>query len=84
MDFVWRQRMIRQEEGRMFEERNSAIFYKYAGGGVDNLKETSSDSRRSTSLSNGWRLKPVLLHGFHRTQFVQQRGSAVYGTFCKR
>lgn len=45
MDFVWRQRMIRQEEGRMFEERNSAIFYKYAGGGVDHLKETSSDSK---------------------------------------
>ncbi|MYM12278.1 membrane protein insertase YidC [Muribaculum intestinale] len=45
MDFVWRQRMIRQEEGRMFEERNSAIFYKYAGGDVDNLSETSSDSK---------------------------------------
>jgi YidC/Oxa1 family membrane protein insertase len=45
MDFTWSQRMIRQEEGRVFEERNSAIYYKYAGGGVDNLKETTSDSK---------------------------------------
>ena len=44
MDFMWTQRMLRQEEGRMFEERNSAIYYKYAGGDVENLKETSSDS----------------------------------------
>lgn len=45
MDFVWNQRMLRQEEGRMFEERNSAVYYKYAGGGVDNLSENSSDSK---------------------------------------
>lgn len=44
MDFLWNQRMIRQEEGRMFEERNSAIYYKYTGGDVENLKETSNDS----------------------------------------
>ena len=44
MDFLWNQKMIRQEEGRMFEERNSAIYYKYAGGDVENLKETSNDS----------------------------------------
>ncbi len=43
MDFLWNQKMIRQEEGRMFEERNSAIYYKYAGGDVENLKETSND-----------------------------------------
>ncbi len=43
MDFMWHQKMIRQEEGRMFEERNSTIYYKYAGGDVENLKETSND-----------------------------------------
>lgn len=43
MDFVWNQRMKRQEEGRMFEERNSAIYYKYAGGDVKNLSEGSND-----------------------------------------
>ena len=43
MDFVWNQRMLRQEEGRMFEERNSAVYYKYAGGDVKNLSEGSND-----------------------------------------
>ncbi|MCM1505096.1 MAG: membrane protein insertase YidC [Muribaculum sp.] len=43
MDFVWNQHMKRQEEGRMFEERNSAIYYKYAGGDVKNLSEGSND-----------------------------------------
>ena len=45
MDFLWSQRMKRQEEGRVFEERNSAVYYKYAGGDVNNLKETTSDSK---------------------------------------
>jgi YidC/Oxa1 family membrane protein insertase len=45
MDFMWHQKMSRQEAGRVFEERNSAIFYKYAGGDVENLKETSNDSK---------------------------------------
>ncbi len=43
MDFLWSQKMIRQEKGRVFEERNSAIYYKYAGGDVENLKETTND-----------------------------------------
>lgn len=43
MDFVWRQKMLRQEEGRVFEERNSAIYYKYAGGDTKYLSETSND-----------------------------------------
>ncbi len=45
MDFVWNQHMKRQEEGRMFEERNSAIYYKYAGGDVKNLSEGSNDDK---------------------------------------
>lgn len=43
MDFLWHQKMIRQEEGRMFEERNSGLYYMYAGGGVENLSESSND-----------------------------------------
>lgn len=43
MDFLWHQKMIRQEKGRMFEERNSAIYYKYAGGSVENLSEAKND-----------------------------------------
>lgn len=30
-DFIWDQTMRRQEQGRMFEERNSALYYKFAG-----------------------------------------------------
>ena len=43
LDFEWTQKISRHEEGRMFEERNSALFYKYAGGDVDNLSETGND-----------------------------------------
>lgn len=43
MDFLWHQKMTRQEKGRMFEERNSAVYYKYAGGGVENLSEAKND-----------------------------------------
>ena len=31
MDFAWHQKMARNERGRTFEERNSAIYYKYIG-----------------------------------------------------
>lgn len=40
----WHQDLMRQEKGKMFEERNSALYYKYAGGSVDNLSESSNDS----------------------------------------
>ena len=32
LTFDWHQQINRQEQGRMFEERNSGIFYKFAGG----------------------------------------------------
>ncbi len=44
MDFTWHSMMQRTEAGRMFEERNSALYYKEAAGDVDYLKETSDDS----------------------------------------
>lgn len=45
MDFVWSQKMERQEQGRMFEERNSGLYYKYNGGDVENLSESSNDDK---------------------------------------
>ena len=45
MIFSWNQDLKRQEKGRMFEERNSALYYKYAGGSVENLKETKDDTK---------------------------------------
>ncbi len=43
IDFKWHQLMRRHEQGRMFEERNSAIYFKSAGGGVNNLSESGND-----------------------------------------
>lgn len=40
----WSQELKRQEKGRMFEERNSALYYKYAGGSVENLSESKNSS----------------------------------------
>jgi len=44
LGFTWTQDLHRQEQGRMFEERNSAIYYKYAGGSVENLNENKDDT----------------------------------------
>ncbi|MDD2960482.1 MAG: membrane protein insertase YidC [Muribaculaceae bacterium] len=46
MGFSWHQKMSRHEEGEMFEERNSTIYYKFAGGDVEYLTETSEDSEK--------------------------------------
>ena len=40
----WHQELMRQEKGKMFEERNSALYYKFAGGSVDHLSENKNDS----------------------------------------
>ncbi len=39
----WHQDLVRQEKGKMFEERNSALYYKFAGGSVENLSESKTD-----------------------------------------
>ncbi len=44
IDFNWHQTMARNEKGRVFEERNSAIYYKYVGDSPENLSETKDDS----------------------------------------
>ena len=44
MDFQWSQKVQRHERGEMFEERNSALYYKYLGGDTDYLSETGSDN----------------------------------------
>ena len=40
VDLDWHQKISRHEEGKMFEERNSGIYYKFAGEGGD-VKHTS-------------------------------------------
>ena len=44
MDFTWDQKMRRLEAGRVFEERNSALYYMFPDGDVDHLSETGEDS----------------------------------------
>ena len=46
IDFNWHQTMARNEKGRVFEERNSAIYYKYIGDTPDNLSESKDDSEQ--------------------------------------
>lgn len=45
LDFYWNQRLRSQEKGRMFEERNSSIYYKFVGSEVDYLSETKEDNQ---------------------------------------
>ncbi len=53
MDFNWDQRMTRNESGRVYEERNSALYYMFVGGDVDNLKE-SGDQHKELSERVKW------------------------------
>ncbi len=48
MEFNWEQTMARNEEGRMFEEQNSALYYMNVGGDVENLSENSEASEEIT------------------------------------
>lgn len=45
----WQQDLHRQEKGKMFEERNSGIYYKFAGGSVEHLSESKNDSEERQS-----------------------------------
>ncbi len=49
LGFSWTQDLHRQEQGRMFEERNSGLYYKYAGGSVEHLSEAKNDTEERKS-----------------------------------
>lgn len=53
MEFAWNGTMHRNEAGRMFEERNSALYYKFAGGGVEHLSEMKDD-KEDVSEKMSW------------------------------
>ncbi|MCH5245262.1 MAG: membrane protein insertase YidC [Muribaculaceae bacterium] len=48
MEFNWHNRMHRNEAGRVFEERNSGLFYMLGDGDVDNLSENKNDGKEVT------------------------------------
>lgn len=53
MDFNWHQKMARNEVGKSFEQRNSAIYYKYVGEGVDDLS-SSGDKEENLAGKLRW------------------------------
>lgn len=51
LDMYWDLKMPRQEKGRMFEQQNSALYYKYPGDDVEHLREKGNqDKTINTSL----------------------------------
>ncbi len=48
IDMQWHQTMARNEKGRTFEKRNSAIYYKYVGDGPEDLNANKNDSEQLT------------------------------------
>ncbi|MDE6270863.1 MAG: membrane protein insertase YidC [Muribaculaceae bacterium] len=53
MGFKWHQTLGRNEKGRTFEERNSAIMFKYAGEGPDDLS-SNKDARKELNGRLKW------------------------------
>ncbi|OAV75985.1 Oxa1Ec [Bacteroidales bacterium Barb7] len=49
LDFAWQQDIRQQEKGRKFEDRYTALYYKYAADNVENLSESADASQK---LSN--------------------------------
>lgn len=47
---IWRQALRRQEKGRVFEERNSGICYKFKGGNFEELNTNGDDAQDRKSL----------------------------------
>ena len=51
LDMYWDLKMPRQEKGRMFEQNNSGLYFKYTGDNVANLKNSGDDDKNAkTSL----------------------------------
>ena len=52
LGFDWKQEMRRQEQGKMFEERQSGLYYQFAGGSVEHLSDSKNDrEERQQKLS---------------------------------
>lgn len=48
VEFDWNQKMMRNEKGRTFEERNSGIYYKYVADSPDDLNANEPDDKELT------------------------------------
>ena len=50
LDFYWHQKMMRHEAGKMFEERNSTLYYKYLND--DDVEYLTESSRQEEKENN--------------------------------
>lgn len=58
IDFAWHQTMSRHEQGRVFEERNSGLYYKYAGSSdVEELSASGNDEKETTDKIKWFSMK---------------------------
>lgn len=53
MEFNWHQKMARFERGRVYEQRNSALYYKEAGDDVEHLSE-QKDAAKTVDVPVKW------------------------------
>lgn len=94
MDIYWTQKMPRQEEGKMFEERNSGVYFKYAKGDVDYLNETSSKEEKETQEQVKWvsfknqffsnvLIADTYMTGAQMTSEAIDKDSSFYGDYLK-
>ena len=93
MDFAWTQRINRHEEGKMFEEQNSGVYYKILGEDVDYLSETTKDSEdfsykfKWVSFKNQF-FSSVLIADKHFTGAKMssvpfEKGTSLYNNYLK-
>ena len=45
LGITWQQALRRQEKGKMFQERNSGLYYKFDGGDVEELNANADDAQ---------------------------------------
>ena len=93
IDLYWNQRLSRHEEGKMFEERNSAVYFKYLGDNVEQLSESSDDSKtpdnkvKWVSFTNQFFSSALIPDTyFTNTELeskVMEKGTVDYQTFLK-
>ena len=72
IDFSWHQTMARNEKGKTFEQRLSAIYYKYVGESPDDLNAMGDDAEQLSGKLNGLRSK---INSSHRLSFRAMRST---------
>ena len=95
VDLDWHQKISRHEEGKMFEERNSGIYYKYSGedGDVKYTSESGNDEKevkeklKWISAKNQFfstvLIADSVMSSAHMTSVSTEKGAADYEQYLK-